>query len=176
MPMMSSRVLVALLGLVVASAGTGCSEALSAERLAPQLEDARRSVEAKDVEIRAYQAQVATLVQQLHDGQQRSDALEKELRAQIQELVASNATLKERLKPTESAELAIAALGGPGARLDNATLDAVRRLFAASEARNAQILAELRRIARANSASAGDGASAKPRQGPPDPWGFGARK
>jgi uncharacterized protein YlxW (UPF0749 family) len=173
---MTPRALAALLAITVAS---GCADALPAERSAPQLEDARRTLDRKEVEIRAYQWQLATLAQQLRDGQQRSDALEKELHAQVQQLIAANATLAERLKHAESDQLAAASAGRPGARGDGAAAaDAVRRMLAASDAHNAQIVSELARIARALGAKPTEGPGAKAPAGEDvvDPWGFGARK
>ncbi len=155
------------------------------DRASSQLEEARRSLERKDLEVRAYQWQLGMLTQQLREGQQRSDALQRELFAQVQQLTASNAALTERLKKAESERAALAAApgdaGGRGSRDDpRGNLESLRRVLAANDAHNAQIAEELGRIARILGSKARPADAGAP-QAPAgadviDPWGFGSRK
>jgi septal ring factor EnvC (AmiA/AmiB activator) len=174
--------LFALASFASACCTSACADSATSDKTAHDLEDARRAVDRKDVEIRAYQWQLATLSQQLRDGQARSDALQRELFARVQQLTAESASLSERLKTAESqrAQLAAAPDAGPrSGRDDGRTVDALRRVLAASDARNAQIVEELAHIARLL------GGKAPPSDTPSkpaaaadvvDPWGFGSRK
>ena len=162
----------------------GCAEGGPSDSAGGPLQDARRALERKDVEIRAFQWQLALLMQQLRDGQQRSDTIQRELFAQLQQATAANAALSERLKKAESERAALAVVpgepGGRGARDDGRSVEALRRVLAASDARNAQIVEELAHIARIL-ASRGQPAEPVPSKGLPpgdtvDPWGFGSRK
>jgi hypothetical protein len=153
-----------------------------------KLEDARRALDRKDVEIRAYQWQLAVLGQALREAQQRGDARERELTVQMQQLVAERAALAERLKKAETDLASISAAlpsdaTGKGSRDDaRGNAEALRRIIIAADARNAQIVEELGRIARAlgarSTASGGDAVTKGPSPAPDvvDPWGFGSRK
>jgi hypothetical protein len=153
-----------------------------------KLEDARRALDRKDVEIRAYQWQLAVVGQSLREAQQRGDARERELVAQVQQLVAERATLAERLKKAEtdlasmSAALPSESTGKGGREDTRANAEALRRIIIAADARNAQIVEELARIARQLGARSPAGAGEAVTKGPSpaqdvvDPWGFGSRK
>jgi hypothetical protein len=151
-----------------------------------QIEDARRALDRRDVEARAYQWQLAVLGQAMREAQQRADARERDLFAQVRELAAEKAALTERLKKAESELTSISAAPpadglGKGGRDDaRASAEALRRVIASSDARNAQIVEELARIARVL-ASNQKQPDATPPKAPPaadvvDPWGFGSRK
>ncbi len=150
-------------------AATGCVESGTYDKAAAQLEDARRAVLQKDVQLRAYDWQVQTLAQQLREGQQRSDALARELIAQAQHLTAVNSALAEKVThlELERADMLQAesrrAAEPPGPR--GVRPDEVRRLIAATDARNAQIVEELARIERAL-ASGNNGGASPPRPRP----------
>jgi hypothetical protein len=150
-----------------------------------RLEDARRALDRKDVEIRAYQWQLAVLGQSLREAQQRGDVRERELVAQVQQLVAERATLAERLKKAETDLAAMSAAlpsDATGKGDTRANAEALRRIIIAADARNAQIVEELARIARQLGARSPGGAGEAVTKGPPpgqdvvDPWGFGSRK
>ena len=167
----------------------GCVETGIYEKTASQLEEVRRASARKDEEIRAYQWQAAALGQQLRDAQARGEALQRELSTQVQQLTASNASLTERLKKVESERtaLALAASEPPPATRDGRPLAAslrpedLRRMIAATDARNAQIVEELARIERllgsAPRAAPVESRSQAAQGGDVvDPWGFGSRK
>jgi chromosome segregation ATPase len=165
---------VLLVGVLLA----GCAETVAPEHA--QFEEARRLLDRRDVEVRAYQWQLATLAHQLEEGRARSDAIQRELMVQVRDLTATNAALGERLKRAESDRAALAALpeGTKGPR-DN--VEALRRVLAASEAQNARVAEELGRLSKLLAARNGGEAGTAPSAGRPtidvvDPWGFGSRK
>jgi hypothetical protein len=189
----------ALLGAALGAlllASSGCVESGAYDKATSQLEAGRITLAQKDAQIRAYEWQLATLAQQLREGQQRADAREREREGQIQQLTAANSTLAERVKRLEleradllqAESLHAADTGSPrGLRPDE-----VRRLMAASSAQNLRILEELARIEHALATipvGGRDGAGPRPpdpagsggaRAGTGadviDPWGFGSRK
>jgi hypothetical protein len=176
---MRSRALSILLVTVSTAA---CAEVGLNDRGASQLDEARRALERKDLEVRAYQWQLGMLAQQLREGQARSDALQRELFAQVQQLTAQNASLAERLKKAESDRAALAAAPGDavGRGQDaRSNVEALRRVLAASDAHNAQIAEELARIAKILGAKPpADAGTPRTPAGIDvvDPWGFGSRK
>jgi DNA anti-recombination protein RmuC len=173
----------------LALGATGCVETSLYEKTALQLEEAHRAATQKDQQIRALQWQLAQLGQQLYEAQQRTEAYQGQLQAQIQKLGAQNAELAERLTREERARATLLAAtvaesasppGRAGARPDD-----VRRLIAAVDARNAQIVEQLGRIERhlgsrpglGGDAAGGAGArTPQPGGDIVDPWGFGSRK
>lgn len=180
------RLLIAVLPLGSAA----CVETATYERTASQLEEVKRTSGRKDEEIRAYQWQTAALSQQLREAQARSEALQRELYTQVQQLSASNAALAERLKKVESEKTALALAADPlpsahDGKPVSLRPEDLRRMLAASEAKNAVIVEQLGRIERLLGAQAGGRAhpAAEPRlpasqQGNDvvDPWGFSSRK
>lgn len=179
----------ALLVLLVPAASTACVETGVHEQTVQKLEETRRALTQRETELRAYQWQAATLTQQLHDAQQRSDARERELHAQVQRLTGESAGLAERLKTLESERASlIAASGGDSAApgRDGKTgvrPEELRRMIAAADARNAAIVEELTRIERLlgrappalpplpfPSGDSGGGTDVR------DPWSFSSRK
>jgi len=184
----------ALAGLVLGQ--LGCVESGAYDKAAAQLEGARIAVAQKDVQLRAFQWQLDTLAQQLREGQQRSDALQREREAQLQQLATVNGTLTERVKrlELERADLlqaeSLRATEPTGSGRGGLRPDEVRRLLAVNAARDAQIVEELARIERALAAvtgtpsaprrSAGSSSDVASRPGAAvdvvDPWGFGSRK
>jgi septal ring factor EnvC (AmiA/AmiB activator) len=174
---------------VLALGAPACVDSSAYEKSMSQLEDVRHAAAQKDDQLRAYQWQLGALAQQLREGQQRSDALQRELFAQVQQLTATNASLAERLKKAESdraglLSAAAAAADAPPARDGKGPRpEELRRMLAAADARNAQIVDELARIERllGNSGGprihGGETAGSKPGVGDVvDPWGFGSRK
>ncbi len=177
----------AALTAALGALSSGCVESGTYEQATTQVLNARVAVAQKDVQIRAYEWQLATLTQQLREWQQRAEVRDREREAQIQQLTATNASLAERVKQIEQeradllkAESAQAAdPRTPGREPRGLRPDEVRRLMAAAEARNLQILEELARIQRS--------LGSRPPPNPPDgggarasdvmdPWGFGSRK
>lgn len=145
----SGRLCVLVASLALGSAA--CVEAGTYERTASQLEEARRAAVQREMEIRALRWQISALGQEISEAQQRDDASQRELHAQVQQLTATNATLAERLKKSESDHAALllaasaesAATGRHDPRADD-----LRRRMALAEARSAAILDELGRIER----------------------------
>jgi predicted RNase H-like nuclease (RuvC/YqgF family) len=178
-----ARILALLLALIASLGATACAEGGADPKTASAIEEAHVALARKEVEIRAYQWQLATLGQQLREGQARSDALQRDLYAQVRELAAANAALTERLKRAESDRAVLASAPPEGGKRDERTSDRsiaeLRRALAAEGAHNAQIAEELARIARIlGSRPPPPDAPAK---GPAtidvvDPWGFGSRK
>jgi len=160
-------------------------ETATYEQAQTQLEEARRAGAQKDQQIRAFQWQLAVLDQQFRAAEQRNEAVQQALSAQLQKLGAVNLELSERLSKAERerAALAAAASAFPLSVKDAHTgrhdgTDDLRRIIAATDARNAQILEELARIERLLGSR-----EAVHREGPRattndviDPWGFGSRK
>jgi hypothetical protein len=173
MPLRAVSVFVAAFAGLVTS---GCAEGTTLDKR--QLEDARRAFDRKEVEVRAYQWQLATLTQQLQTGQQRSDTMQRELFAQVQHLTAENAALSERLARAETERAALAAVPLDG-KAPRDSVDGLRRALAASEAQNNRVAEELARIGRILGARAPEPLAA-PKGAPAidvvDPWGFGSRK
>jgi hypothetical protein len=178
---------------LLALCGTACVESGAYEKSLSQLEDARHASAQKDDQLRAYQWQLGALAQQLRDAQQRSDTLQRELFAQVQQLTATNGSLAERLKKAENdragllaaaaaaAEPPVGRDGKPGR--EPLRPEELRRMLTAAEARNAQIVDELSRIERLLGSSprahGGEVTAGKPGMGVGDvvdPWGFGSRK
>jgi septal ring factor EnvC (AmiA/AmiB activator) len=181
-----SRLRVILVALPMAT--TACVESGVHEQTEQKLSESRQALAVKDTEIRAYQWQAANLAQQLHEAQQRSDALHRDLLAQIQQLTTANAALGERLKRLEGERTALilAPPGDPGSPTRDkpgVRPEELRRMIAAADARNALIVEELARIERALT---GGAAAPVPSSRPPvheaagrdvlDPWGLGSRK
>lgn len=177
--------------LSIPFATTACVEANVHEQTQHKLAEVERTLSSREAESRAYQWQVGTLAQQLRESQQRTDALQRELHAQIKELAATNAALAERLKKLEGERaaliLATSNEAAAQARDGKAAVrpEDLRRMLAAADARNAAILDTLLRMERLMGAPAASpktpGEAAPPgRLGPPadviDPWGFGSRK
>ncbi len=129
-------------------------EAGTYEKAASQLEEARRAEVQRNTEIRALQWQIAMLGQQLAEAEQRHDASQRELHAQVQQLTGTNAGLAERLKKSESDHAALLlTLSAESQAAANTTprdprADDLRRRMALAEARSAAILEELGRIER----------------------------
>jgi hypothetical protein len=185
MAFIGARVLLVPLCCALASFATACVETATYEKAESQLDEARRAGAQKDQQVRVLQWQMATLDQQLRVAEQRSEAAQQKLYAQVQQLVAQNGELAERLSKEERERTALLAAGaaslptGKDAKSAAARPEDLRRLIAAFDARNAQILEELARIERVlGNRSHGDA----PRDRPSsmgdvvDPWGFGSRK
>jgi hypothetical protein len=143
--------------LIVLPLGTAaCVETGTYDATVSQLAEAKRTSARKDEELRAYQWQVATLAQRLREAQAQTEARERELYAQVQQLAASNAALGERLKKVESerAALVLAAAAEPPASRDGKPSrepvhpEELRRMIALADARNALIVEALARLER----------------------------
>lgn len=183
------RALLVSLSFALALGATACVETATYEKAESQLDAARRAAAQKDDQIRALQWQLAVLGQQFREGQQRNEAFQRDLYAQVQQLAAANGGLSDRLKKAES-ERAALLLAGPGdaapatGRGDakaGPRADDLRRMVTAFELRNAQILDELARIERLLANRAGGHAGDAPKNPTSmgdvvDPWGFGSRK
>ena len=177
--------------LVLASTlvAAGCVETGTYEKAVSDLGQARHAGARKDEELRAYQWQVSVLEQQLRDAQQRSDALRQDFFTQVQQLTAANASLGERLNKVTSERAALTlALSSESTKPEgrdgkviprDGSPDALRRMLAAADARNAQILEVLQRLERLLGARpAGDAPSINHPEAAADvldPWG-GSRK
>ena len=166
-----------LLMVLLPLGSTACVETGIYEKAVSQLEEAKHAAARKDEEIRAYQWQAAALTQQLREAQARTEALQRDLFTQLQQLTVSNASLTERLKKVESerAALALAASEPPPATRDGKPVpglrpEDLRRMIAATDARNAQIVEELARIERLL------GAPPLPGRGHPQPPGRPGRR
>ena len=183
----SQRVFLVSVAGALAIGVTGCVETSVYEKAARDLEAVQRTSAQKDLQVRSLQWQLAQLGQQVYEAQQRNEAYQAQLRAEIQKLAAQNAELAERLTKEEQARAALLATaaadtaappGRAGGRADD-----VRRLIAALDARNAQIVEQLGRIERQLAASAAVRAPPEgrvERRAPGsdirDPWDFGSRK
>ena len=180
----------ALLSAVLLFASTGCVETSVYDRTAAQLEQAGRASQQKDQQLRALEWQVVSLGQQFRDSAARSEAIERELWAQLQQATAANAALQERLKRAESERASLAsnlveeaavAKGSPAVQLRP---DELRRLLAAVDARNTQLLeriSHLEQLIQSRTAEAVARPHPRPEPTGPgtdvvDPWGFGSRK
>jgi len=174
----------------LALGATACVEAGTYEKAEGQLAEARRAAVQRDTEIRAFQWQLAALGQQLHEAEERHEAAQHELHAQVQQLTTTNATLAERLKKSESEHAALLLTVSAESQPTAATgrdphADDLRRRMALEEARGAAILEELGRIEQllaksppATSHPSGEGTSRRGTVGTSDvtdPWG-GSRR
>lgn len=174
--------------LLVAS--TGCVETSVYDRTAAQLEQLGRASQQKDQQLRALEWQVVSFGQQFRESAARSDAIQRDLWAQLQQATAANAALQERLKRAESERASLAsnvvgeaavAKGNPAVQLRP---DELRRLLAAVDARNTQLLERINHLEQLIQSRTAE-AVARPHARPEttgvgtdvvDPWGFGSRK
>jgi septal ring factor EnvC (AmiA/AmiB activator) len=176
---------------------TACVETSVYEKTAAQLEQASRASQQKDQQLRALEWQVVTLGQQFRESAARSEAMQREIWAQLQQASAANATLTEQLKKAESDRTSLAvnvaaeAAGGAKGKPPAAQLrpEDLRRLLAALDARNNQLLERINHLEQLIQAHPAGGATLpfpRPEGGAPrhepgpidvvDPWGFGSRK
>jgi septal ring factor EnvC (AmiA/AmiB activator) len=136
----------------LALGSTACVETGTYEKAQNQLEEAQRTEVQRNTEIRALQWQLASLRQQLGETEQRHDAWQRELHAQVQQFAAINAALTERLKKSESEHaallLTVSAESQPTTPGHDPRADDLRRRMALDEARGAAILEQLGRIER----------------------------
>jgi hypothetical protein len=175
---------VALLG------ATGCVETSVHEKAVAQLAEAGHASQQKDQQLRALEWQLVSLGQQFRESAARSEGIQREIWTQLQQASAANATLQERLKKAESDRASLAAnvaeegsavaKGKPqGAQLRPEEL---RRLLAALDVRNGQLLERINHLEQLIQARPASGATLPfPRPEPGvidvvDPWGFGSRK
>lgn len=183
------RFVVAALGASFLAGAPACVETAVYERTAAQLDQATRSGQQKDQEIRALQWQVMNLAQQLRESQLRGEAAQRELAAQVQQLAAANSALGEKVKKQEE-DAGRPPLPFPGdekgaAPADRRRTEELRRLVTALDAQNARLMERLARLEQKIDAQAQD-AKGRPKAAGRqertvdgdiiDPWGFGARK
>jgi hypothetical protein len=183
---MKSPGIAKVLAALVALGAAGCVESATYEKTASELDQARRAGQQKEQQVHALEWQLAALGQQFREAQLRNEASQRELAQRLQQITASNESLEARLKKEESRS------GVPFPLQDEPPADPrhppaagrlrpdeVRRLMAAIDARNAQLVEALARIEKLLAAQdrRPTGPVTNPRLGEVvDPWGLGARK
>ncbi len=177
------------IAIALALGSAACVEQGTYDRAASQLDDARRAGAQKDQQIRTLQWQLAVLDQQFRAAEQRNESVQQTLSAELQKLGAANLELGDRLSKEQrdratllAASAPLPSLPGKDARAGRDGAEDLRRVIAALDTRNAQILEELARIerllggrqgARGEAPSRGERSTAGDVI---DPWGFGSRK
>jgi len=172
------------MAIAVALSAAGCVDTATYDKTVSEVAELRRASQLKDEQLRAMQWQVMGVAQQLREQAARSEAMQREMQAEVVRLSAANATLAEQMKRVEDerARLAAAEEGVAVASRSGGTVRAedVRRLLAAMEARHAAVLQELARIQRTLAGARGEPPVNKAAARPSeldliDPWG-GSRK